>query len=110
MFYSGNAWNTVNYAEGWATCTQNQYGVFTSCTDQTPTFALFSQNSGVKGPGGAEVFTDGSGQKWFVYHGFNASQCSGSTCSGSREMRIDKLRFSSGTPVTSAPTYTAQSF
>ena len=114
MFYSGGAWTGPDYAEGWATCTRNGYGVFVSCSDQTPVFALFSRNSGVTGPGGADVFTTPGGQKWFVYHGTNYADCNTPGCNPygaiPRRMRIDKLNFSGGVPQTAAPTYTAQNF
>jgi hypothetical protein len=120
MFYAGGAWNGADYATGWATCTQNGFGVFTSCTDQSSSAAMMSRNSGVTAPGGAEVFTaatpGNSAQKWLVYHGYNYSACSANPCNPfgvyvDRQLRIDKLNWGAfGIPTTPGPTYTTQSF
>jgi len=58
LFYSGNQWQTANYAIGYATCASP----LGPCVD-TPGPWL-SSGGNVEGPGGPEFFTDPSGQTW----------------------------------------------
>jgi len=63
LFYSANWWESANYAIGYAVCTAPAG----SCSKPRngPIMASGSQGSG---PGGEDVFDDGTGQLWMAYH------------------------------------------
>jgi hypothetical protein len=62
LFYSANWWESANYAIGYALCTAPNG----SCSKprNSPIMASGSQRSG---PGGEDVFIDGTGQLWMAY-------------------------------------------
>jgi Glycosyl hydrolases family 43 len=55
LFYSGNDWNGSSYAEGMARCS----GPLGPCTADSANPVL-KTSPGIAGPGGGELFTDGS--------------------------------------------------
>ena len=63
LFYSGGKWNTANYAIGYAVCA-SPTGPCTKPLDHP----WLASNFTAEGPGGAEFFTDPSGQRWMVLH------------------------------------------
>jgi hypothetical protein len=63
LFYSGNLWDSPDYAEGVAFCS----GPLGPCTKPLAGPILASQ-SAFSGPGGASVFTDGAGGPWIAFH------------------------------------------
>jgi beta-xylosidase len=63
LFYSGNNWNSANYAIGVASCR----GPSGPCTDMTSQPVL-SSGPGMAGPGGESVFFDTSGTPWIAFH------------------------------------------
>ena len=63
LFYSGNQWNSANYAVGVATCT----GPLGPCTKPSAQ-PILSSGAGLFGPGGATVFADSSGAFWIAFH------------------------------------------
>jgi beta-xylosidase len=63
LFFSGNDWDSANYAVGVATCT----GPLGPCTDATPS-PILSSGPAVAGPGGESVFADTSGNFWIAFH------------------------------------------
>ena len=63
LFFSGNEWNTANYAVGVAICT----GPLGPCSDASPN-PILSSGTDVAGPGGASVFTDTAGTFWIAFH------------------------------------------
>jgi Glycosyl hydrolases family 43 len=63
LFYSGNDWNTANYAVGVATCS----GPLGPCIDATSS-PILSNGRGVAGPGGEWVFADTRGNFWMAFH------------------------------------------
>jgi beta-xylosidase len=63
LFYSGNNWNSANYAIGVATCR----GPEGPCTDMTSQ-PILSSGPGMAGPGGESVFFDTSGTPWIAFH------------------------------------------
>lgn len=112
LLYSACRWDQPCYATGWATCNLVS-GVFTSCTrGQTGVQSepFMSANADTKGPGGAEVFTDAAGYPWLVYHAYKASQCTATSCSGARQMRVDRLCTLNGVPRTDGPTVGSRPF
>jgi hypothetical protein len=64
LFYSGNHWDGRAYAQGIARCT----GPLGPCSADGANPALASRD-GIAGPGGGEVFTDGS-TWWVAYHAY----------------------------------------
>jgi hypothetical protein len=62
LFFSGNRWNRASYAIGYATCT----GPLGPCSQARGPW-LASQGT-IRGPGGEDLFRDGDGQEWMVFH------------------------------------------
>ncbi len=65
LFYSGNDWNGSSYAEGMARCS----GPLGPCTADAGNPVLATR-TGIAGPGGGEVFTDGA-TWWMAYHAYH---------------------------------------
>lgn len=63
LFFSGNDWNTANYAVGVADCT----GPLGPCTDASPT-PILSSGPETAGPGGESFFADANGNFWMAFH------------------------------------------
>jgi hypothetical protein len=63
LFFSGNDWNSGNYAVGVARCA----GPVGPCTDASAS-AILSSGTGIAGPGGESVFADTSGAYWIAFH------------------------------------------
>jgi hypothetical protein len=64
LFYSGNNWNSRQYAEGAARCD----GPSGPC-HANPANPVLASKGVIAGPGGGEVFTDGS-SPWLAYHAY----------------------------------------
>ena len=94
LVYSGNAWDTANYAMGWATCASPAG----PCTRGSTAPFLASTAGVVAGPGGGMTFTDSDGNLWLAYHGWNP-QAIGYAAGGVRGFRLDRLQFSGRAPV-----------
>jgi hypothetical protein len=62
LFYSGNNWNSANYAVGVAICS----GPLGPCTEPLSQPILTSGRAWA-GPGGESVFTDSSGSPWIAF-------------------------------------------
>jgi hypothetical protein len=95
LFFSGNDWNSTNYAVGVATCT----GPLGPCTDNAANPILASGN-GVEGPGGESVFTDGSGDVLIAFHAWAPGAVG---FPNSRELYIRHLSLSGSVPSMAAP-------
>jgi hypothetical protein len=63
LFYSGNDWNTANYAVGYAVCASP----LGPCTKPNPGPWLTSSPT-AQGPGSPSVFTDEQGSTWLALH------------------------------------------
>lgn len=98
LFYSGNWWESHEYAVGYAVCET----VTGPCTkpQQEP---IFSFTPEVMGPGGQALFTDREGNLWLAYHAWTGANV-GYTSGGSRSLRIDPVTFENGEPVIHGPT------
>ena len=94
LFYSGNDWNSGNYAVGVATCT----GPLGPCTDASPD-PILSSGLGVAGPGGESVFADASGNFWIAFHAWVPSAVG---FPNSRDLYLRRVRFSDPTPSVSS--------
>jgi hypothetical protein len=90
LFYSGNDWNSGNYAVGAANCT----GPLGPCTDTSPS-PILSSGPGVAGPGGESVFADASGNFWIAFHAWVPGAVG---TPNSRDLYLRRLSFSGPTP------------
>ncbi len=63
LFYSGNNWNSANYAIGVADCSSP----LGPCSEES-TQPLLASQPAFSGPGGPAVFTDTQGQLWLAFH------------------------------------------
>jgi beta-xylosidase len=95
LFFSGNDWNSANYAVGVATCT----GPLGPCTDSTAK-PILSSGGGVAGPGGESVFADTSGSYWIAFHAWVPGAVG---FPNSRDLYLRRLTFS-GPAATVVPT------
>jgi Glycosyl hydrolases family 43 len=94
LFYSGNNWNSANYAVGVATCT----GPLGPCTKPLSQ-PILSSSSSVQGPGGESVFTDASGSYWVAFDGWIAGSVG---YPHNRDLFLRRLDLSGATPVVEA--------
>ena len=90
LFYSGNDWNSGNYAVGVANCT----GPLGPCTDASPN-PILDSGPGVAGPGGESVFADRSGNYWMAFHAWVPGAVG---FPNSRDLYLRRLRFSGPAP------------
>ena len=100
LFFSGNGYDTADYAVGHALCTSPAG----PCQVTSP-YPVLSSFGPVAGPGGASVFTDRLGGYWIAYAAWTAPKV-GYASGGVRSMRIDRLRFVGTLPVVDGPTAT----
>jgi beta-xylosidase len=96
LFYSGNNWDTANYAVGVATCT----GPLGPCAEPW-TQPILSSDAHELGTGGETVFTDSSGSPWVAFHAWLPAEVG---YPHSRELYLRKLSLSGPQPVVEPPT------
>ncbi len=99
LFYSANAYESADYAIGYAVA-DAIIGPYTKMTRDGP---LFARRGAVAGPGGQEFFTDTAGNVWMAYHAWKANRV-GYANLGQRSLRIDRVRFEGDAPVLDGPT------
>lgn len=101
LFFSGNDWNSADYAVGVATCS----GPLGPCADASPTPILAAGN-GVSGPGGESVFADTSGSFWIAFDAWVPGAVGSPNSRGLYLRRIDLSRSvpAVGGPVASSGT------
>lgn len=63
LFYSAHDWYSADYATGYAECA----GPLGPCVDRTHARPLLASDGAVKGPGGADAFTDREGRLRLAY-------------------------------------------
>ncbi len=90
LFYSGNDWNSSNYAVGVATCT----GPLGPCSDASP-HPILSSGPGIAGPGGESVFADTAGNFWIAFHAWVPSAVG---FPNSRDLYLRRLTLSGPVP------------
>ena len=97
LFYSGNEWESPNYAVGWAVCESVQG----PCAAPPDKPMLSSEGNNIVGPGGGTVFTDGEGQWWLGYAAWTdpARTTEGT---GMRQLFFRRMQFQNGRPVLEA--------
>jgi hypothetical protein len=91
LFYSGNNWDSANYAVGVASCS----GPLGPCTEPW-TQPILSSDAHELGTGGETVFTDSSGSPWIAFHAWLPNEVG---YPHSRELYLRKLTFSGIEPV-----------
>ena len=94
LFFSGNDWDSADYAIGVATCT----GPVGPCTDATPN-PILSSGPGVSGPGGESVFADTAGDFWIAFHAWVPGAVGSPN---SRDLYLRRLSFSGSAPTVAA--------
>lgn len=97
LFYSGNAYDTDQYAVGYATCA----GPLGPCRD-APENPILKSGCGADGPGHNALLRVGS-TTWIVYHAWPRGKVG-----TKRVLRIDPLRWKGGKPVVKGPTCAAE--
>lgn len=102
LFYSGNWYESDDYAVGYAVC-QSVTGPCRKPLDKP----IFAQAGDVAGPGGQEFFTDRDGDLWMAYHAWDAGSV-GYGALGWRSLRIDPITFVDGKPILTGPTIDPQ--
>ena len=101
LFYSGNWWESHQYAVGYAICET----VVGPC-EKPLSEPWFQFSPPVMGPGGESFFMDLKGNLWMAYHAWTGADVG--YPAGQRSLRIDLVTFEDDKPVTNGPTYTPQ--
>jgi len=101
LFYSGNWWESHEYAIGYAVC-ETVTGPCEKPLDEP----WFEYEAPVMGPGGETFFTDLEGNLWMAYHAWTGADVG--YPQGKRSLHIDLVTFEGDKPVTNGPTYTPQ--
>jgi beta-xylosidase len=94
LFYSGNDWDSANYAVGVAVCA----GPLGPCSDASAS-PILASGGGVSGPGAESVFADTDGDSWIAFDGWNPSAVGGSN---NRALYIRSIDLS-GLPTVGGP-------
>jgi beta-xylosidase len=97
LFYSGDEWNSVDYAVGYAVC-DSASGPCRKPTDEP----ILAFTATVMGPGGQMVVEGPDGKPWIVYHAWTGPDVG--YPNGVRSLRIDRIEFRGGRPVIAGPT------
>jgi beta-xylosidase len=97
LFYSGNWWESAEYAVSYAVC-----ATVTGPCVKPQKKPLFVYQRPVLGPGGQELFQDQDGQWWMAYHAWTAPNVG--YPQGERSLRIEPVTFAEDKPVIPGPT------
>jgi beta-xylosidase len=97
LFYSGNWWESHQYAVGYAVC-ETPMGPCEKPLDEP----IFEFTQEVFGPGGQSFFEDEDGDLMMAYHAWTAPVVG--YPEGQRSLRIDPVQFEDGVPVITGPT------
>jgi hypothetical protein len=95
LLFSGNDWNSADYAIGFATCS----GPLGPCSD-AQSGPILASGAGVAGPGGEAVFTDPSGASWIAFHAWVPGAVG---FPNSRDLYIRRLDLSGPLPSVGTP-------
>ena len=104
LFYSGNWWESHQYAVGYALCE-----TVTGPCEKPLNEPWFEFRAPVMGPGGEAFFTDKEGNLWMAYHAWTGANV-GYSGGGLRSLHIDLVTFEGDKPVTNGPSSTPQLF
>ena len=91
LFYSGNRWETADYAVGHAVCR----GPAGPC-ERSVTTPVLATSGNIAGPGGAEVFSDVDGSLLVAFHAWDPANVG--YPQGARRLHISSLRFDGDRP------------
>jgi hypothetical protein len=94
LFFSGNDWNTGNYAVGVARCS----GPVGPCTDASLN-PILSSDSETAGPGGESFFVDAHGNFWLAFHAWVPGAVG---YPNSRDLYLRRVNFSGPLPSVAA--------
>jgi beta-xylosidase len=97
LFYSGNWWESHEYAVGYAVCE-----TITGPCEKPLTEPLFIFGNGAMGPGGQSFFTDTDGDLLMAYHAWTGIDVG--YPAGERSLRIEPVTFEGGRPIIPGPT------
>lgn len=92
LFYSGNRWETKNYANGHATCS----APFGPCKKTSTTNPWQGSKGQMLGPGGADTVKAPDGTLFMYMHGWDAPDVGPDK--GTRKLWLYRLEFSGGVP------------
>jgi beta-xylosidase len=109
LFYSGNAYNTRDYAVGYATA-KDLLGPYVDAPENPilKTIAPVGSPPGqAAGPGGQSVVADKDGDLWMAYHAWDIARI-GDEIGGVRSLWIDPLTFDGDKPVVHGPNASPQ--
>jgi hypothetical protein len=95
LFFSGNNWNSANYAVGAAICT----GPLGPCAEPQSQ-PILASTTDIQGPGGEDVFTDASGSPWIAFHAYTDGAVG---YPNSRDLYLRKLDLTGAVPVVEPP-------
>jgi hypothetical protein len=95
LFFSGNDWNTANYAVGVAQCS----GPVGPCTDASPK-PILSSDTETAGPGGESFFVDANGNFWLAFHAWVPGAVG---YPNSRDLYLRRVNVSGSLPSVAAP-------
>jgi beta-xylosidase len=102
LFYSGNWWESHEYAIGYAVCE-----TVTGPCEKPLNEPWFEYEAPVMGPGGESFFTDAKGNLWMAYHAWTGADV-GYSGGGKRSLHLDLISFEGDKPITNGPTYSPQ--
>jgi beta-xylosidase len=102
LFYSGNWWESQQYAVGYAICE-----AVTGPCEKPLNEPWFQFKPPVMGPGGESFFVDTKGNLWMAYHAWTGANV-GYSGGGQRSLHIDLVKFEGDKPMINGPTSTPQ--
>ncbi len=97
LFFSASAYNTADYAVGYATCA----GPLGPC-EASPRNPILKTRCRAAGPGHQAVVRTAGGEEWLVYHAWPPNGIGAS--SPGRLLWLDRLEWRGGVPVVHGPT------
>jgi beta-xylosidase len=104
LFYTGNSYNTRNYAIGYATA-ETLLGPYTKAAENPilATEAPVGATPGeAAGPGHQSIIEDDDGDLWMAYHAWDVARV-GNELGGTRSMWIDELVIEGGKAAVEGP-------
>ncbi|MDP8905120.1 MAG: glycoside hydrolase family 43 protein [Chloroflexota bacterium] len=97
LFYSGNRWDSVDYAVGYGVCETAMGPCEKPLEEPILTFVRDAM-----GPGGQALFYDEEGNLWMAYHAWTGMRVGYPR--GERSLHLDVVEFEDGQPVIEGPT------
>ena len=97
LFYSGNRWDSVDYAVGYGTC-ETALGPCQKPRNEP----ILTHQPESTGPGGQAFFHDEEGNLWMAYHAWTGIRVN--YPAGERSLRLEPVSFEGGEPVVEGPT------